>query len=151
MNRIVACAASVGLLACAQLTRAQNDRLTTPPGTNAAIVLSILDMQAPRVLAVAEAMPEDRYAFVPSNALIRLAQDAGFTLADVRTLLAGFDDRTPASARWRVMATKKLADVTQRIERAQRMERLLERLVQCRCDTLTECVRSKADALRQAI
>jgi MerR family redox-sensitive transcriptional activator SoxR len=84
-------------------------------------------------------------------ALIKLAQDAGFTLADVRALLAGFDDRTPASARWRVMATKKLADVTQRIERAQRMKLLLERLVQCRCETLAECVRSKADALRRAI
>lgn len=67
MNRIVACVASLGLLACAQRTRAQNDRRTTPPRTNAAIVLSVLDMQAPRVLAVAEAMPEDRYAFVPSN------------------------------------------------------------------------------------
>ena len=83
-------------------------------------------------------------------ALVRLAQDAGFTLAEVRALLAGFDDRTPASARWRVMASKKLADVTERIERAQRMKLLLERLVRCRCETLSECVRSKADALRRA-
>ena len=66
MNRIAAFVASVGLLGGAQLTRAQTDRLTAPR-TNAAIVLSVLDMQAPRVLAVAEAMPEDRYAFVPSN------------------------------------------------------------------------------------
>jgi len=49
------------------------------------------------------------------------------------------------------MAALKLADVTQRIERAQRMKLLLERLVQCRCETLAECVRSKADALRRAI
>jgi len=66
VNRIAAFVASVGLLGGAQLTRAQTDRLTAPR-TNAAIVLSVLDMQAPRVLAVAEAMPEDRYAFVPSN------------------------------------------------------------------------------------
>jgi len=67
VNRIAACVASVGLLACAHLTPDHNDGLTAPPRTNAAIVLSVLDMQAPRVLAVAEAMPEDRYAFVPTN------------------------------------------------------------------------------------
>lgn len=83
-------------------------------------------------------------------ALVRLAQDAGFTLAETRALVAGFDPSTPASARWQSMARKKLVDVRERIERARRMEALLERLLQCRCDTLGECVRARTDALRAA-
>lgn len=35
-----------------------------------------------------------------SLALIRVAQDAGFTVAEVRRLLSGFDRATPASVRF---------------------------------------------------
>lgn len=80
-------------------------------------------------------------------ALVRLAQDAGFTLAETRALIAGFDKDTPASARWQTMARKKLVDVRERIEQARRMEALLERLVRCQCETLGDCVRARTQAL----
>ena len=83
-------------------------------------------------------------------ALVRIAQDAGFTLAEVRTLVSGFDRATPASARWQTMARHKLADVEARIERAVRMKVMLEGLLQCRCETLEECVRRRNAALRAA-
>src|SRR4030095_8345307 len=54
-----------------------------------------------------------------------------FTLAEVRTLVSGFDRATPASARWQTMARRKLADVEARIERAVRMKVMLEGLLQC--------------------
>ena len=82
-----------------------------------------------------------------SIALVQLAQDAGFTLAEARMLVAGFERSTPASARWQAMARKKLVDVTERIERAQRMKTLLERLLRCKCQTLGECVRTRTEAL----
>jgi MerR family redox-sensitive transcriptional activator SoxR len=85
-----------------------------------------------------------------SIALVQLAQEAGFTVAETRTLVSGFTRGTPASARWQAMARRKLADVAQRIEQAERMKRLLERLLQCRCETLEQCVQSRSDALRTA-
>ena len=83
-----------------------------------------------------------------SIALIQLARDAGLTLSETRSLIAGFERETPASARWQAMARRKLSDVLHRIEEAQRMKTLLERLLQCRCRTLGECVRTRTEALR---
>lgn len=78
-----------------------------------------------------------------SLALIRLAQDAGFTVAETRGLLHGFDRATPASARWRALARRKLAQITERIEQAERMQRLLERLLRCQCESFGQCVRRR--------
>ena len=83
-------------------------------------------------------------------ALVQLAQEAGFTVAETRMLISGFERGTPASARWQAMARRKLADVARRIEHAERMKRLLERLLQCRCETLDQCVQSRSEALRTA-
>jgi MerR family redox-sensitive transcriptional activator SoxR len=85
-----------------------------------------------------------------SIALVQLAQDAGFTLAEARMLMSGFDRATPASMRWQTMARRKLVDVTERIERAERMKEILELLVQCRCQTLGQCVKARTEALSAA-
>jgi MerR family transcriptional regulator, redox-sensitive transcriptional activator SoxR len=76
-------------------------------------------------------------------AIIRLAQRAGFSVADIRTLIRGFDRMTPASARWKALAQRKLDEVTAQIARAQEMQRLLDGLLHCPCDTLEECVRPR--------
>jgi MerR family transcriptional regulator, redox-sensitive transcriptional activator SoxR len=80
-------------------------------------------------------------------AVIRLAQRAGFSVAEIRTLLRGFDSGTPASARWRALAKRKLDDVTAQIEHAREMQRLLEGLLACQCETLEQCVRPRLVAL----
>lgn len=73
--------------------------------------------------------------------LIRLAQRAGFTIQEVRTLMHGFRQSTPASERWRRMSERKIAELSERIAEAERMRDLLARLNECDCDTLGECVR----------
>jgi DNA-binding transcriptional MerR regulator len=73
--------------------------------------------------------------------LIHLAKGAGFTVAEIRRLLHGFDRATPASARWQAMAARKLRDVTELIGRARHMQRVLEALLTCKCVDLAECVR----------
>lgn len=85
-----------------------------------------------------------------SVALIRLAQDAGFTVSEVRRLLSGFDRAAPASTRWRSLAERKLDEVNARIERAEQMRELLERLLKCRCETLGDCVRRRATELEKS-
>jgi MerR family transcriptional regulator, redox-sensitive transcriptional activator SoxR len=82
-----------------------------------------------------------------SLALIQLARDAGFTIRETKWLLDGFDRSTPASARWQSLARPKLVEIRARIERAERMRDLLERLSRCRCETLGDCVRKRVIGL----
>jgi MerR family transcriptional regulator, redox-sensitive transcriptional activator SoxR len=83
-------------------------------------------------------------------ALIELAQSAGFTVAETKVLLHGFEGTTPASQRWRSLARTKLGEITQRIERAERMRDVLERLLRCQCDSLGQCVWSRKAAMALA-
>jgi MerR family redox-sensitive transcriptional activator SoxR len=79
-------------------------------------------------------------------AIIQMAQQAGFTVAEIRTLFNGFTPETPASARWEAFAQQKLTEVDDLIRRAQAMKRVLEEvLLRCRCLTLDECARCIRD------
>jgi MerR family redox-sensitive transcriptional activator SoxR len=72
-------------------------------------------------------------------AVIEFAQRAGFTLAETRTLLSGFSEKVPPSARWRSLAQRKLPEVEALIARASGMKRLLEEGLECDCLSLEEC------------
>jgi len=72
-------------------------------------------------------------------ALIDLAQRAGFTVAEIRTLLHGFARRTPPGVRWRKLAGRKLLEVEARIEEAETMRRVLRTLLDCECPTFEDC------------
>ena len=72
--------------------------------------------------------------------LIRVAQSAGFTIAEIHRLFDGFDIDVPASARWQELAHQKLIEVNALIDHAQAMKLLLEEgLLRCSCITLEEC------------
>ena len=71
--------------------------------------------------------------------VIQLAQQAGFSLAEIRTLFYGFPEGTPAGSRWRAMAQRKLAEVDDLIARAHGMKRLLKTALRCGCLTLEDC------------
>jgi MerR family transcriptional regulator, redox-sensitive transcriptional activator SoxR len=72
-------------------------------------------------------------------AVIKLAQEAGFTVAEVRTLLHGFSLGTPPPARWRALARRKRREIDDLLGRARRMRRLLDRLLRCECPSLDDC------------
>jgi MerR family transcriptional regulator, redox-sensitive transcriptional activator SoxR len=72
-------------------------------------------------------------------AVVRVAQQAGFTISEIRTLLDGFSEDTPPSERWRVLAQDKLPEVEALVERALGMKRLLERGLRCDCLRLEDC------------
>lgn len=72
-------------------------------------------------------------------AVLRMAQRAGFTIAEMHMLVAGFSERTPASERWQLLARKKLQEVEVLITHAQQTKRLLEQLLLCACVQLEEC------------
>jgi MerR family redox-sensitive transcriptional activator SoxR len=72
-------------------------------------------------------------------AIVRVAQQAGFTIAEIRTLLDGFSEDTPPSERWRCLAREKLHEVEALIGRAQGMKRVLERGLECECLRIEDC------------
>jgi MerR family redox-sensitive transcriptional activator SoxR len=71
--------------------------------------------------------------------IVRVAQQAGFTISEIRTLLDGFSEDTPPSERWRVLAREKLPEVEALVERALGMKNLLERGLRCECLRLEDC------------
>ena len=75
-------------------------------------------------------------------ALIRVAKGAGFTVAEIQTLLSGFARRTPPGQRWRKLAQRKLDELEARIAEVERMKRVLEAVTRCECPTLAGCSRA---------
>jgi MerR family redox-sensitive transcriptional activator SoxR len=72
-------------------------------------------------------------------AVVRVAQQAGFTISEIRTLLNGFSEETPPSERWRLLAEEKLPEVEALVKRALGMRALLERGLRCECLRLEDC------------
>ena len=83
--------------------------------------------------------------FPPSSAerlaLVRLYQEAGFTLEEIRRLLAA-GSRRPAS--WTALAEGKIAELDARIAEAQRARTLLEHALGCPHRDLLTCPRFRA-------
>jgi MerR family transcriptional regulator, redox-sensitive transcriptional activator SoxR len=64
---------------------------------------------------------------------IRAAQQAGFTLAETRALLAVLADGPQASRRWRTMASAKLDQLDATIAGLKAARKTLANAIDCRC------------------
>jgi MerR family redox-sensitive transcriptional activator SoxR len=78
-------------------------------------------------------------AILPKLRVIRLAQRAGFTIAEIQMLLHEFPEDTPPATRWQVLAGAKLAELDELLHEVQRKQRMLEQTRLCRCSSLEEC------------
>jgi MerR family redox-sensitive transcriptional activator SoxR len=78
--------------------------------------------------------------------IIRLARDAGFTIAETRTFLSGFSPDTSPAARWRSLAERKLAELDVQQTRIERMKSVLARSFRCSCPRIEDCERALAAA-----
>ena len=76
---------------------------------------------------------------------IELAKRAGFTVAEIRKLLSGFARSAPAGVRWRALAERKMAELDERIEEAEKMKRMLRLVMRCECPTFEDCARAMTD------
>ena len=73
--------------------------------------------------------------------LIALAREAGFTMAEIRRLVAGFSPGTRPAARWQELATRKLQEIDAMVARAERMRAVLRIALDCGCFRLEDCSR----------
>jgi MerR family transcriptional regulator, redox-sensitive transcriptional activator SoxR len=71
--------------------------------------------------------------------VLRFAQQAGFTLDEIKTLFHGFGAATPLSARWQKLASEKLKELDALAERIQLMRRALEIGLKCGCVRIEDC------------
>jgi DNA-binding transcriptional MerR regulator len=83
-------------------------------------------------------------ATVERVALIRLFQDAGFTLAEIRVVIATGSRRHPS---WKRLMEAKLRELETSIARAQRAQSMIEHALGCRHRELSTCPNFRA-ALR---
>jgi redox-sensitive transcriptional activator SoxR len=72
--------------------------------------------------------------------LIRFASDMRFTLDEIKLFLSGLRDQAPVGGRWRKLASRKIREVDETIQRSRRLKSLLEHLLQCDCASLQACV-----------
>jgi MerR family redox-sensitive transcriptional activator SoxR len=72
-------------------------------------------------------------------ALIGRAREAGFTLAEIGELLEGFPPGTKPAQRWNAFAARKLAEIEDRIARAEAMREMLRHLMTCECPDMETC------------
>ena len=72
-------------------------------------------------------------------AVIKVAQRAGFTMAQIHMLLHEFPDDAPPPERWRAMAHPRLAEVQVLMRQLQESQRILEGMLECECHSMDEC------------
>ena len=78
-------------------------------------------------------------AIVKQIRLIQMAQHAGFSVGEIRTLFHEFPTETPPSERWQTLASLKIEEIDQLIMRLNTMKTVLHRAMQCECPTLEDC------------
>ena len=71
--------------------------------------------------------------------VIGRAQQAGFTLAEIRELFFGFEVGTPPAVRWEALARRKLAELDAQLARIAAMRELLREGLRCGCLTIEQC------------
>lgn len=71
--------------------------------------------------------------------IIDVAQHAGFSLDEIKILLAGTEAGAPAHEQLQGLAARKLGDIDALIERAQLVRAWLATATRCGCDSLDVC------------
>lgn len=72
-------------------------------------------------------------------ALIHMMRQAGFHIADLRTLLVEFPAQTAPSVRWQRVAAEKLGEIEAVIEQMQTLKGWLVEAQKCQCATIEDC------------
>src|SRR5216110_2658915 len=72
-------------------------------------------------------------------AVVQRAQEAGFTLDEIRELLFGFRAATRPPKRWHELSERKIAELQLRMKRLKLMQSLLKQIQDCRCNALEDC------------
>ena len=73
--------------------------------------------------------------------IIRLARDAGFSIAETRAFISNHPSGSIPSTRWQSLADRKIEEMDALIARATQMKSLLRSSFKCGCPTIEDCER----------
>ena len=76
---------------------------------------------------------------------LKFAQEAGFTLKEIKALFQGLGPRSTLSARWQSMARKKMLELDVLAARVGRMRQALEVGLHCGCVRIEDCTLAPRD------
>lgn len=71
--------------------------------------------------------------------VVQFAQNAGFTLDEIRVLFHGFGEQVPPAVRWQEVAHRKLRELDERLESITRMRAAVAATLSCGCVRLEDC------------
>ncbi len=71
---------------------------------------------------------------------VRLAQAAGFSIVEMKSLLEAYAEDPSATGTWKALALAKRKVIRTQIDDLQQMDRMLSEILSCSCASLTECV-----------
>jgi len=74
--------------------------------------------------------------------VVKLAQTAGFSIAEVKSLLQAYSDDPAATLPWKQQAQTKRRAVRAQIKALRQMDHMLSQIITCSCPTLDECVQN---------
>lgn len=72
-------------------------------------------------------------------AVIRVARNLGFSIAEIRELFPEFPDASTASERWHSLAERKVTELADLISRVESTRALLDESLACKCATFDQC------------
>lgn len=75
---------------------------------------------------------------------LRFAQQAGFTLKEVKVLFHGFDAKTPLGERWRRLAQTKLRELDELQRGVSRMRSAIKIGLACGCLNIEDCTLARS-------
>jgi MerR family redox-sensitive transcriptional activator SoxR len=73
---------------------------------------------------------------------IKLTQNAGFSLEEIQTMVEGVGSNSTISSKWRLLADKKIQDLSKLINKIEIMKGILQKGIQCNCLSWEECLES---------
>ncbi len=79
---------------------------------------------------------------------VQLAQTAGFTVAEMKSLLESYAEDPSPGGMWTSLAEGKRATIRQQIKSLKQMDRTLTQLLKCECASLNDCVEIAVGKLR---
>ena len=77
--------------------------------------------------------------------VIQIAKAAGYSLGEIRTLLADYQADRPPAGRWASLAQERLAEIDRQMSELQHQRAMIEETLACTCGSLLDCADAAMD------
>ena len=90
----------------------------------------------PRVSGVREFTADS----ISTLRFVQLAQNAGFSIDEMKLMLESYNRNSSVTAMWRLLAEKKRQEIQEQVTELNIMTEVLDNILKCECGSLKECL-----------